>query len=239
VRTLIIARREFFTAFDSPVGYVVLALFPALAAALFFVLGPFFAIGEASMRDFFAWIPWLLVVLAPAISMRIWAEERRSGTEELLLTFPFQLRNLVLGKFLGAWAILAVALLFTAGVPITLEILGDLDWGPVWGGYVSAMLLGGASLAIGLYLSACTANQIVAWLLGVVVLMFFNLIGGAATASAMPPSLGRIFLALDFGEHFHSITRGVIGIGSVAFYCGVMVIFLCANGLVLERRRWS
>ena len=191
------------------------------------------------MRGFFAWIPWLLVVLAPAISMRIWAEERRSGTEELLLTFPFQLRDLVVGKFLGAWAILGVALLFTAGVPITLECLGDLDWGPVLGGYVSAMLLGGASLAVGLFLSALTANQIVAWLLGVTVLMFFNLVGGAATASAMPPGFGRLLLAIDFGEHFHSITRGVIGLGSVAFYFAVMVLFLCANGIVMERRRWS
>ncbi|MDP7063208.1 MAG: ABC transporter permease subunit [Planctomycetota bacterium] len=236
---MLVARREFFTAFDSPVGYVVLALFPALAAALFFVLGPLFLVGETSMRDFFGWMPWLLVVLAPAISMRIWAEERRSGTEELLLTFPFQLRHLVIGKFLGAWAILGLALAFTAGVPMTLELLGDLDWGPVLGGYVSVMLLGGASLAIGLYLSACTSNQIVAWLLGVVVLMFFNLIGGAATASAMPPSLGRILLSLDFGEHFHSITRGVIDLGSVTFYFGVMAVFLCANGLVIERRRWS
>jgi ABC-2 type transport system permease protein len=239
MRSLLVARREFFTAFDSPVGYVVLALFPALAAALFFVLGPLFLVGETSMRDFFGWMPWLLVVLAPAISMRIWAEERRSGTEELLLTFPFQLRHLVIGKFLGAWAILGLALAFTAGVPMTLELLGDLDWGPVLGGYVSVMLLGGASLAIGLYLSACTSNQIVAWLLGVVVLMFFNLIGGAATASAMPPSLGRILLSLDFGEHFHSITRGVIDLGSVTFYFGVMAVFLCANGLVIERRRWS
>ncbi|MCP4771714.1 MAG: ABC transporter permease subunit [Planctomycetes bacterium] len=239
MRSLLIAKREFFTAFDSPVGYVVLALFPALASALFFVLGPLFLVGETSMRDFFSWIPWLLVVLAPAIAMRIWAEERRSGTEELLLTFPFQLGHLVLGKFFGAWAILGVALLFTAGVPLTLELLGDLDWGPVLGGYVSAMLLGGASLAIGLYLSACTSNQIVAWLLGVVVLMFFNLIGGAATTSAMPPSVGRILLSLDFGEHFHSITRGVIDFGSVAFYFGVMAVFLCANGLVIERRRWS
>jgi ABC-2 type transport system permease protein len=239
MRSLLIARREFFTAFDSPVGYVILAMFPAMAAALFFVLGPFFLQGEASMRGFFAWIPWLLVVLAPAISMRIWAEERRSGTEELLLTFPFQLRDLVVGKFLGAWAILGVALLFTAGVPITLECLGDLDWGPVLGGYVSAMLLGGASLAVGLFLSALTANQIVAWLLGVTVLMFFNLVGGAATASAMPPGFGRLLLAIDFGEHFHSITRGVIGLGSVAFYFAVMVLFLCANGIVMERRRWS
>lgn len=239
MRSLLIARREFFATFDAPTGFVILALFPALAAALFFLTGPFFALQEASLRPFFANMPWLLVMLAPAITMRLWAEERRSGTEELLLTYPFRLRDLVLGKFLGAWAVLALALFFTLAVPITAETLGDLDWGPVIGGYLSVLLLGGASLAIGLFLSACTDNQIVAWLLGAVVLLTFNLIGIAATAEAIPPSLGRLFLELDFGNHFHAITRGVVDLGHVAFYLGVTAFFLCANGVVLERRRWA
>jgi len=239
MRSLLIARREFFATFDAPTGYVILALFPALAAALFFLTGPFFALNEASLRPFFGIMPWLLVILAPAITMRLWAEERRSGTEELLLAYPFRLRELVLGKFLGAWAILGLALVCTLAVPVTADTLGDLDWGPVLGGYLSVMLLGGASLSIGLFLSSCTDNQIVAWLLGAVVLLTFNLIGLAATAEAIPPGLGRLFLALDFGNHFHAITRGVIDLGNVAYYLGVTVFFLCANGVVLERRRWA
>ena len=238
MRALLVARREFLSTFESPVGYVVLAVFPALAAALFFVLGSFFAMGEASLREFFSWMPWLLVLLAPAITMRLWAEERRSGTEEWLLTMPFRLQDLVLGKFLGAWAVLAAALTFTLGVPLTVASLGDLDWGPVWSGYCSTLLLGGASLSVGLFLSSCTSNQIVAWLLGACSLLAANLIGAAAVATAMPPGLGRLFLALDFGEHFHSITRGVLDLESAAFYLGVMVVCLSANHLMLERRRW-
>lgn len=237
MRSLLIARREFFSTFDAPSGYVVLALFPALAAALFFLTGPFFAQNEASLRPFFGIMPWLLVLLAPAITMGSWAEEKRSGTEELLLTFPFQLRDLVLGKFFGAWAVLALALCFTMAVPLTVESLGDLDWGPVIGGYLSVLLLGGASLAVGLFLSSCTDNQIVAWLLGAALLLSFNLIGIAATAEAIPPGLGRIFLALDFSNHFHAITRGVLDFGHIGYYLGVTVFFLSANGVVLERRR--
>ncbi|MFK5955484.1 MAG: ABC transporter permease [Planctomycetota bacterium] len=237
MRSLLIAKREFFSTFDVPTGYVILGLFPGLAAVLFFLTGPFFALDEASLRPFFSTMPWLLVMLAPAITMRLWAEERRSGTEELLLTYPFRLRDLVLGKFLGAWAVLALALAFTLGVPITAEVLGDLDWGPVIGGYLSVLLLGGASLAIGLFLSSITDNQIVAYLLGATVLMGFNLIGIASMAEAMPEGLARLFLMLDFGNHFHAITRGVLDFGHVSFYLGIIVFFLCANGVVLERRR--
>lgn len=237
MRSLLIAKREFFSTFDAPTGYVVLGLFPALAAVLFFLTGPYFALNEASLRPFFASMPWLLVILAPAITMRLWAEEQRSGTEELLLTYPFQLRDLVIGKFLGAWAVLALSLLCTIGVPFTASMMGDLDWGPVLGGYFSVMLLGGASLAIGLFLSSITDNQIVAYLLGAAVLMGFNLIGVAATADAMPESFARLFLMLDFGNHFHAITRGVLDLGHASFYLGIIVFFLAANGVVLERRR--
>ncbi len=239
MRVWLLAKREFFATFDAPTGYVVLALFPALAATLFFLTGPFFALNEASLRPFFATMPWLLVLLAPAITMSLWAEEKRSGTEELLLTYPFHLRQLVLGKFFGAWAILALALVFSLAVPFTVDALGDLDWGPVGGGYLSVLLLGGASLAVGLFLSSCTDNQIVAWLLGATVLLAFNLVGLAATAASMPPTLGQLFLALDFGNHFQAMTRGVIDIGNIMFYLGVTAFFLVANGVVLERRRWS
>lgn len=237
MKSLLIAKREFFSTFDAPTGYVVLGLFPALAAVLFFLTGPYFALDEASLRPFFASMPWLLVILAPAITMRLWAEERRSGTEELLLTYPFRLRDLVIGKFLGAWAVFALGLLCTIGVPLTAEAMGDLDWGPVMGGYFSVLLLAGASLAIGLFLSSITDNQIVAYLLGAAVLMAFNLIGVAASAEAMPEEFARLFLMLDFGNHFHAITRGVIDLGHASFYLAIMVFFLCANGVVLERRR--
>ncbi len=238
-RALIIARRELFAAFDSPVAYLVMALVPALTAAFFFVMGGFFEQGVASMRDWFAMLPFLLIPVAPALTMRLWAEEFRSGTEELLATYPFRLRELVLGKFLGAWGLLAVALAFSFGAPLTVSLLGELDWGPVIGGYFGALLLGGACIAVGAFFSACTRNQIVAWLLGVVVLLGFNLLAPAATAASMPEGLGRVLWALDFGRRFADIARGVVSVADVAFYAIVTALFLCLNGLRLEARRWS
>jgi len=239
MRALVVAIRELRAVFDAPTGYVVLALFPALAAFFFFATGGFFDIGEASLRGFFGLMPWLLVLLAPAVTMRMWAEERRSGTEELLRSYPFRVSDLVLGKFLGALGVLAAALVLTLAVPLTVTGLGDLDWGPVLGGYLSTLLLGSASLAVGLFLSACTQNQIVAWMLAAVVLVGFNLIGAAATAEAMPPELGRLLLAADFGQRFHAITRGVVDLRDVLFYVGATTFFLAANGIALERRRWT
>ncbi len=239
MRALVIARRELFAAFDSPLAYLVLALLPALTAAFFFVLGPFFDQGTATLRDWFALLPLLFVPVAPALTMRLWAEEFRGGTEELLATYPFRLRDLVLGKFLGAWGLLAVALGFTLGVPLTVAALGPLDWGPVLGGYLGALMLGAASIAVGAFFSSCTRNQVVAWLLGVVVLLAFNLLAPAATAAEMPEALGRVLWALDFGNRFAGIARGLIAWSDVAFYLVVTALFLCANGLRLEARRWG
>jgi ABC-2 type transport system permease protein len=126
MKAFLLAKREWKSAVDSPVAYVLLALLPAVSAAFFFVMGPFFDRGVATLRDFFGLLPWLFVMVIPAITMRAWAEERRSGTEELLMTYPMRLRDLVLGKFLGAWGLLAASLFFTAGIPLTVASLGDL-----------------------------------------------------------------------------------------------------------------
>ncbi|MHC4838798.1 MAG: ABC transporter permease subunit [Planctomycetota bacterium] len=237
--SLLLARREFLSAFDAPVGYLILAFLPAVSAVMLFVLGPFFALDTAELRGFFLGLPWLYVPLAPAITMRLWAEERRAGTEELLLTWPMPHRALVLGKFLGAWGMLAAALVATLGLPLTVAALGDLDPGPVLGGYLGAFFLGGACLALGLLLSACTDNQIVAWLGGAAVLLVFNLLGAAATAEAMPTWLGRVLLELDFGQHFQLAARGVVSLADLGFYLAMTAFFLACNGLILARRAWA
>ncbi len=236
MRSLVLARREIGAAFETPAGWVVMAFFPAVAAAFFFVLGPFYALGEASLRGFFGNMPWLLAIVAPALTMRAWAEERRGGTEELLLTWPYRVRELVWGKFLGAWALLAIALTATLGAPLTVAALGDLDPGPVLGGYLGTLLSGAAGLAVGFLFSACTRSQAVAWLISVAVLLTLNLIGAAATAAAMPPALGRLLLAVDLQTHFHSIARGVADLRAMAYYAGVTVLALCACGLVIAGR---
>ncbi len=239
MRSCLVARREMGAAFETPTGWAVLAFFPAAAAAFTFLLGPFFDAGEASLRGFFGNMPWLMALVAPALTMRSWAEERRAGTEELLMTWPFHLRDLVWGKFLGAWAVLALALAATLGVPFSVAALGNLDWGPVIGGYLGTLLCGGASLAVGLFFSACTRSQVVAWLAAVSALMVLNLIGLAATAEAMPPAVGRILIELDLQARFHAIARGVVDLRSVLHYVFLTAIALCGTGLVVERRRYA
>jgi ABC-2 type transport system permease protein len=170
--------------------------------------------------------------------MRLWAEERRSGTEELLLTLPFRIRDLVLGKFLGAWGLLALAFLLTAGLPLTVAALGPLDWGPVLGGYLGCLLLAATAVAVGQFFSALTRNQVVAWLLAALLLLAWNLVGVAATATAVPAWLARVFLRLDFGVRFTDLARGVLDLRDLVYFGGLAALFLCGNGLVLETRRW-
>lgn len=237
-RAVLLARRECAAAFDSPIAYVVLATLPVLTALFFFVLGGFFAGGTADLRAFFALLPLVLILIAPAITMRMWAEERRSGTEELLFSYPFRVRELVLGKWLGALALLALALLATILVPLTVAWLGPLDWGPVIGGYLGALLLGGACLAAGLFLSAVTANQIVAWLLGVLLLAALNLPSLLLPFVPVSPGTARVLLAVDLRERFQGLARGVLAFGDLAYFVGFTAFFLCLMGLVLENRRF-
>ncbi|KAA3613450.1 MAG: hypothetical protein DWQ01_02700 [Planctomycetota bacterium] len=238
MKAWVLARREWRVAFDTPIAYVVLALFPALTAAFFLLMGPFFAQRQASLRGFFALLPMLFILVVPATTMRLWAEERRSGTEEILHTYPFRVRDLVLGKFLGAWGLVFSALVLTLGIPLAVASLGPLDWGPVWGGYFGSMLLGAACVAIGLFCSACCRNQIVAWILGALVILLFNLCGSAAVAAAMPKGLAALLLQMDFGRRFESLHRGVIALPDVVFFVALTALFLIANGLVVETRRW-
>lgn len=238
MNALVLARRELRSAFGTPVGWALLAAVPAVLSAFFFVLGPFFAEGAASLRRFFELLPGVLILAAPAATMRLWAEERRSGTEELLSSYPFRVAELVLGKFLAAWALLALALLFTGAVPFSVAALGDLDWGPVAGGYVAALLLAAACAAVGLCASACTRNQVVAWLLAAAILLLFNVIRAAGTATGIPAWLARLFLSLDFGLRFAALARGVVDSRDLAFFAAVTAWFLALNGLLVELRRW-
>ena len=236
--SLIVAKRELQAAFDSAAAWVVIGALPAMTAIFFFVSGPFFDQGVASMRGWFSLMPILLVAIAPAISMRMWSEELDSGTLELLRSFPFTTRQLVVGKFLACWVQLLVALLFSLGAPLTVALLGDLDLGPVIGGLAGSMLLGAASISCGLMFSSFTNNQVVAWLSGASILLMFIMLRSAATAVAMPPELGRILLSLDWSGHFQSTTRGVIALSDVAFFACFTLAFLSFNGLAINARRF-
>ena len=154
------------------------------------------------------------------------------------MSYPFRVRDLVLGKFFGAWSLLAMALLATACTPLTVAWLGSLDPGPVLGGYLGAMLIGAACLAAGLFLSALTQNQIVAWLLGVLLLSFLNLPGVIAPLLTLSPGWSRLLIAMDMHERFAAMARGVVSFEDLIYFLGITTLFLCLNGLVLERRRW-
>lgn len=236
MKALAIARREVSSYFDLPIAYVVLPAFLVLSATYVFVLQPFFLVGRATLRPFFEFAPFIFTLFVPAITMRLLAEERRSGNLEVLLTWPISDGALVLGKFLGAWALLGIAVALTLPFPIAVAALGELDWGPVIGGYAGLLLLGGAYLAIGLFVSTITGNQIVAFIGGFAVCFALYVVDNAL--SLVPASVAPIIEAISFDVRFSDIARGVIDVRDLAYFGGVIAIFLGLSSEVLGARRW-
>ena len=234
-----VARRELNAYFDSPIAYVFLAVFFAAALFTFFNINAFFSRGIADLRGLFDAIPFLMVLLVPALTMRLWAEETRQGTFELLVTLPARDRELVLGKFLASWGLLACGLGLTLILPFTVAFLGDLDWGPVIGGYLGALLLGAAYLAVGQFVSATTENQILAFILAMVVCLVLYGIGVDAFTNLLPDRTAALFRSLGTGSRFESIARGVIDIRDLAYYVSISGFFLAACVVTLKVRRWA
>lgn len=235
-RVLAVARREVASYFDLPIAYVVLPGFWVLGALYLFVLHPFFAVGRATMRPFFEFAPFVFTLFVPALSMRLLAEERRSGNLEVLLTWPLGDGELVLGKFLGAWALIGVAVAATAPFAVGVAMVGPLDWGPVLGGYLGLWLLGGAYLGVGLVVSAATRNQIVAFLGGFLVCFTLYVVGNALPV--LPAAVAPWVEAVSFDLRFEGIARGVVALEDVAFFVGVTALCLGATAEILGARRW-
>ncbi len=208
-QTLSIARKELSAYFGSPMALIFVGVFLAVTLFVFFWVETFFARGIADVRPMFQWMPVLLIFLVAALTMRQWSEEQRSGTLEVLLTLPVSKVQLVLGKFLAVMALVALALGLTLFLPITVALLGPLDWGPVVGGYLAALLMAAAYTAIGLFISSRTDNQIVALILTVIISGLFYLIGSSGVTDFVPRPLADIFTALGAGSRFESIERGV------------------------------
>ena len=236
-----IFKREFTAYFTTPVAYVFLIVFLALAGALTFYIGNFFDRNQADLEAFFTFHPWLYLFLIPAISMRLWAEERKSGTVELLLTLPVTLWEAVLGKFFAAWLFAGAALVLTFPIWITVNFLGEPDHGAIFAGYIGSFLMAGAYLAIGSCLSASTKNQVIAFVLAAAICFLFtlggtNLVLGFA-ASVLPQSLVELVASFSFLNHFDQIKKGVIDLRDLVFFLSVMGVFLFANTLVLELKK--
>lgn len=231
---LTIMKREFFAYFNSPIAYVYLITF--LAVVNWFFFAGFFLTGQANIRGLFSMMPLVFLFFVPAVAMGKWAEERRQGTLEILFTLPIRDIDIVLAKFFAGLLLIMSALVLTLPIAFSVAAIGNLDLGPVIGGYIGLVFLGGAYLAIGLVISALTENQIVAFILGVVA-SFFMLIAGAPVIVGGASNFFTQFLQyLGLGTHFESIGRGVVDSRDVIYYISVIGFFLFLNLKVLETK---
>lgn len=239
--TWIIARREFAAYFSTPLAIVFLSVFIALTGAFAFYLGGFFERGQADLAPFFQYHPWLFLLLVPAVAMRLWAEERKSGTIELLMTLPISPWEAILGKFFAAWAFIGVALLLTFPMWITVNMLGKPDNGVIFAGYLGSFLMAGAFLAIGSCISALTKNQVIAFIIAatlcfLLVMSGLELVLGVLRAW-MPGFVVSAVSSLSFLSHFDRITKGVLDLSSVIFYVSLIVFALFANKIFVDLKK--
>ena len=234
-------KREFAAYFATPLAYVFIVIFLFAMGAFTFYIGHFFENGTADLQVFFGFHPWLYLFLVPAISMRLWAEERRSGTMELLLTLPVPLWATVAGKYLAAWAFTGIALLLTFPIWITVNYLGHPDNGVILASYIGSFLMAGAYLAIGGAISACTNNQVIAFVVSVVVCFLFTISGAPLVLDFFrgwaPLALVNAVSSFSFLTHFTAISAGVIDLRDLIFFFSLIALFLAANVVVVDLKK--
>ncbi|NLB55939.1 MAG: ABC transporter permease subunit [Lentisphaerae bacterium] len=236
-----ITRREFKSYFESPVAYVFLIVFLILNGFMTFMVGQYYESMLADLRLFFQWHPWVYLLLVPAVSMRLWAEEQKSGTIELLLTLPITPAQAIMGKFIAAWSFIAIALFLTFPVIITTYYLGSPDSGVIIGGYLGSLLLAGTYVSVGLFASALTKNQVISFVIALMMCLLL-LLAGFPPVTAMftkwaPDWLVQTVASFSFIPHFDSIQRGVIDIRDLAYYASVIVVMLFSTQLVIETKK--
>ena len=238
-QVMAIVRKELNSYFSSPMALIFVGVFLAVTLFIFFWVEAFFARGIADVRPMFTWMPILLIFLVAALTMRQWSEEQQTGTLEILMTLPARPVQLVIGKFLAVLILVGVALLLTIFLPITVAWLGNLDVGPVIGGYLAAILLAAAYAAIGLFVSSRTDNQIVALIMTVLIGGLFYLIGSRAVVDFFGDTTAEILRAFGAGSRFESIERGVIDIRDLVYYLSLAILFLTLNVVSLDSKRWG
>ena len=235
-----IAKREWCGYFQSPVAYIFIVIFLALAGFFTFSVSGFYEAGQADLRSFFFWHPWLYLILVPAVAMRLWAEERRQGTLELLFTSAVTPLQAIAGKMIAAWGFLALALALTFPVPLTAAWLGQPDWGVVAAGYVASFLLAGAYLAVGMFTSALTRNQVVSFILAVVLGLFLILAGFQPVTDLLsqwaPEWLVNGVAAFGFMPHYEALQRGVLDARDFLYFASATGFMLFLTQLVLANR---
>jgi ABC-2 type transport system permease protein len=236
-----IVKRELAGYFTSPVAYVFIVIFLLLAAFFTFNVGNFFPAGEASLVWFFYWHPWLYLFLVPAVGMRLWSEERRLGTMELLLTMPITTWQAIVGKFLASWLFLGIALLLTFPVVLTVNYLGDPDNGAIFAGYVGSFLLAGSYLAISSMTSALTRNQVVSFIISIVLCLFLIIAGFAPITDMLVhwarPAVVDAVASFSVLTHFDPFQKGLIDSRDVVFFVSIMFFALFATGVIIRAHR--
>jgi ABC-2 type transport system permease protein len=235
---LTICRRELAGYFASPLAYVFIVIFLVLAGVLTFFVGNFFERGQADLQSFFTFHPWLYLVLIPAVSMRLWAEERKSGTIELFLTLPIRLTEAVIGKFLAAWIFVGITLALTFPFWLTVRFLGNPDNGVILASYLGSWLMAGAILAIGAAVSAATRSQVIAFVVTATV-VFVLIAAGTSTVLGLfegwaPQGVVRTVAGASLFGHFTAITRGVVDLRDVIYFVSLIVAFLGANAVLVD-----
>jgi len=236
-----IFKREFLGYFSTPIAYVFLAIFVFLSGIFTFYMGSFFDRGQADLQPFFQFHPWLYLFLIPALAMRLWSEERRGGTIELLLTLPVTISQAVLGKFLAAWAFSGIALLLTFPLWITVNYLGNADNGVILASYLGSLLMAGAFLAIGACMSALTRNQVIAFVVSAVVSLGFVLSGFPLVldffSSWAPEFVVQAVSSFSFLSHFNAISEGVIELRDVVYFVSLIAFWLFANAVIIDVKK--
>jgi ABC-2 type transport system permease protein len=237
----IIAKREFAAYFASPLAAVFLTIFVASTGAFAFYIGGFFDRGQASLDTFFAYHPWLYLLLVPAVAMRLWAEERKSGTIELLMTLPISPAEAILGKFAAAWAFVGLALVLTLPMWITVNVLGDPDNGIILTSYLGSFLVAGAFLAIGSFISALTKNQVIAFIVSATVCFLLVTSGMELVQNALrawaPRIVADAVASMSFLSHYEEITRGIISLHSIVFFVSLIAFALFANAIAVSQKK--
>ena len=236
-----IMKRELGGYFTSPIAYVFLIIFLLLTGFFTFTIGNFFERGEASLVSFFTWHPWLYLFLVPAVGMRLWSEERRLGTMELLLTMPITTWQAIVGKFLASWVFLGLALVLTFPVWITVNWLGGPDNGVIVAGYLGSLFLAGAYLAISCMTSALTRNQVISFILSVVICLFLILAGYTPVTDLLTrfasPVVVDVIASFSVMTHFEGFQRGVIDLRDFLFFASVIGFALFTTGVIIRSQR--
>ncbi len=233
-----ITKKELRSYYNSPIAYIVKAVFLVVMSIWLFTVNQFIPRGIADLRMYFTMIPFMFIFFIPAITMRSWAEERKMGTEELLLTLPFREYELVLGKFLAAFILLTLMFVISLVLPISLSFLGDFEWGQIAAQYIGVVLFGAACISVGLFVSSLSRNQIIAFIFSALTLFFIIILSEVNKMVELPSVIAGFLNALSFNYHFEAFSKGLIDSRDIAYFVLVSAFFLYLNSKVLIFKKW-